>query len=422
MFFLNNLLVILFLALLLAYLIFCITISLFLDTKIKLNNILKPFSLLKNTKNEINTLKAETVLLLERYQVLTENLAAAIIIRKKDGQIAYCSPYTEVLTGYPVDKFYNEDLPNKANDNFLDIIHEESREKYLKALKLANLGEAFQFRYRFIHRTGIDMWAETRIVPILDEYGDLTSTLSVTIDVTGPVQHQKEIENQNRDLEDFSYMLSHDLKAPVFTIKGMLNLIDEDFKGEANKLEEPLSYIHSAAARIETLVKGVLDYSKIKKESNVEENINLNEIFENIKDDFHSQISESNAKIEIENNLPKVYADKLKIYQIFSNLFGNALKYRDNKKALEIKIKSEKINNPRMIAISVKDNGMGIPEDKLEAIFRPFQRINNEEIEGTGIGLACVQKLLDKVGGEISVTSKEDVGSIFKVLLRKTNQ
>lgn len=421
MFVFNNFFVILLIASLLAYILFCFIISLFLDSKIKLKNLIKPFSLLKNTKNEINTLKAETVLLLERYQVLTENLAAAIIIRKKDGQIAYCSPYTEVLTGYAVDEFYNEDLAN-GNDNFLNIIHEESREKYLKALKLTNLGEAFQFRYRFIHRTGIDMWAETRIVPILDEYGDLTSSLSVTIDVTGPVQHQKEIENQNRDLEDFSYMLSHDLKAPVFTIKGMLNLINEDFESEAKKLKEPLSYINSAAKTIETLVKGVLDYSKIKKESNVEENINLNEIFDNIKDDFHSQILQCNAEIFVEKDLPKVYADKLKVYQIFSNLFGNALKYRDRKRELKITISSEKLNNPRMHAIAIKDNGIGIPEDKLDAIFRPFQRINNEEIEGTGIGLACVQKLLEKVNGEISVKSTVGEGSLFKVLLRKTNQ
>lgn len=369
---------------------------------------------LKGNSEEIWKLRAETILLLERYQVLTENLAASIIIRKADGTIAYCSPYTEVLTGYSVEHFYDEE-----NDNFLSIIHEESKDKYKKALELAKLGEAFQFRYRFIHRTGIDMWAETRIVPILDDDGELTSSLSVTIDVTGPVKHQKEIEEHNRDLEDFSYMLSHDLKAPVFTIKGMLNLIEEDYKDVSESAKEPFDFIKNATNRIETLVKGVLDYSKIRKEIAVEESVDLSLTFKNIVADYQSQLNEINAKIEVEEKFPSVMGDKIKIYQIFSNLIGNAIKYRSKERELLIKVIMKKQNNPRMLLVSVTDNGSGIPEDKLETIFRPFQRIHSEEIEGTGIGLACVQKLLDKIGGEVNVESNVNQGSDFLVLLRK---
>lgn len=372
------------------------------------------FKTIKDNSEQIFRLKAETILLLERYQVLTENLAASIIIRKADGKIAYCSPYTEVLTGYAVENFYDED-----KDSYLSIIHEESKEKYKKALELAKLGEAFQFRYKFVHRTGIEMWAETRIVPILDEEGELTSSLSVTIDVTGPVKHQKEIEEHNRDLEDFSYMLSHDLKAPVFTIKGMLNLIEEDFKEVSKAAKEPFEFIKNATNRIEALVKGVLDYSKIKKEIAIEEKVDLNLTLKNITDDYQSQINDINAKVEIEEELPKIIGDKIKIYQIFSNLIGNAIKYRSKDRGLTIKIYAKKQNNPRMILISVLDNGSGIPEDKLETIFRPFQRIHSEEIEGTGIGLACVQKLLDKIGGEIKLKSTLNQGSEFSVLLRK---
>lgn len=364
------------------------------------------------SQNQI--LANENQMLIERYQILTENLAAAIIIRNSDGKIAYCSPYTETLTGYSVENFYIEN-----REAFLESVHEDDREKYKRAIQVAQLGESFQFRYRFFHRNGMEMWAETRIVPIMDENAELTSSLSVTIDITGLVRHQKEVEAQNRDLEDFSYMISHDLKAPVFTIKGMLSLLHEDFPKEVNLMQEPLRYVQNATHRIEELVKSVLDYSKIRNEETYLDEVDLNQVFLDIRNDFHSQIIEANAEIQIAQNLPKIAGDKLKVYQVFGNLIGNAIKYRDPKRKLLITIQQVSINNQRQLCISIKDTGLGIPEDKLQEIFRPFQRIHSTNIEGTGIGLACVTKLLDKLGGSVKVESKVGEGSNFLVYLNR---
>ena len=196
---------------------------------------------------------------LERYRLLTENLAAAVIIRNADGQIVYCSPFTEVLTGYSLHEIYHA-----HDDFFLTVVHDDDREKFQRALKVSACGEAFQFRFRLYHKTGIEMWAEMRTVPVLDQAGAVISSLSIALDVTGAVRYQRQVEEKNRDLQDFTYMVTHDLKAPILTIKGMLGLITEDLKDAMTpELNEPLEHISKAARRLEALVASVLEYSKL---------------------------------------------------------------------------------------------------------------------------------------------------------------
>jgi PAS domain S-box-containing protein len=366
---------------------------------------------------KIKASTAENNMLLHRYEVLTESLVAAIIIRDKNSKIAYCSPYTEVLTGYSLFDIYAME-----EDFFYSIIHEEDREKYCRSLKVSNYGEAFQFRYRFFHKTGIEMWAETRTVPIIDENGEITSSLSITLDVTATVRHQKQVEEKNRDLEDFSYMISHDLKAPIYTIKGMVNLIEEDYQDQLpEELSEPIEHICQATHRLEKLVASVLEYSRISTQENQIEIVDLNLVINEVKQDFAAQISEANGKLVVQDNLPAIIGDKLKVYQILSNITGNAIKYRSDQRPLEIAISEHESQRKRYLTLSIKDNGTGIPENKLDEIFRPFQRAHSQEIEGSGIGLACVKKLLEKLSGDIEVKSKYGLGSEFLVLFKRAS-
>ena len=367
--------------------------------------------------NRLTIYRAEKDMLLSRYQVLTENLAAAIFIRNAQGRLAYCSPYTEVLTGYSVDEMYESE-----QDFFLSIVHPEDQEKYQRALKVSAYGEAFQFRYRFIHKTGLEMWAETRTVPILDAEGTVLSSLSITLDVTGTIRYQQQVEEKNRDLEDFTYMVSHDLKAPIFTIKGMVQVLEEDFlKTLPAELKEILGHIGSASKRLETLVTGVLEYSRISRATAPQQIVYLDAVLSEVAQDFAPQLNSAGGSLSIASGLPAVVGDQRMIYQIFSNLVGNAIKYRSPQRAVEINITPAGSKNSRYTAISIKDNGLGIPADKLDQIFRPFQRAHGKEIEGSGIGLACVKKLLEKIAGEISVQSTVAAGTEFQVVLRQAS-
>lgn len=356
-------------------------------------------------------IKAERII--ERYEILTENLAAAVVIRDADGTISYCSPYTEVLTGYSLSNIYG-----KKDDFFVSITHEEDRDKYARSLKVSTMGEAFQFRYRFYHRSGIEMWADTRTVPILDDMGSVVSTLSITLDVTGTARYQQQVEEKNRDLQDFTYMVTHDLKAPIFTIKGMLGVISEDFGDKLNSdLAEPIDHIASASKRLEQLVASVLEYSKLTAMGEEKEKIHLKDVVDDVFSDFKAQLENINATIILPDNLPTVLAERVRLYQVFSNLIGNAVKYRDTSRDLMIEIELIPSASERYITIALKDNGSGIPEDRQEAVFRPFQRAHRGNIEGSGIGLACVKRIVEKFGGSIRLESKEGAGSTFYITL-----
>jgi len=356
--------------------------------------------------------------MLERYETLTANLAAAVVVRDSTNKVVFCSPFTEVLTGYALAEIFAAE-----KDFFLGIVHDEDREKYERSLRISATGEPFQFRYRLFHRTGIELWVETRAVPILDDNGEVISTLSITLDVTATARYQRQIEEKNRDLQDFTYMVSHDLKAPIFTIKGMLSIFDEDAKdGLSSDAKESLQHIHKATITLERLVTGVLEYVRITNQDGVDEEVSLNQVFLDILNDHSTQIKDTLALIEVPPDLPVIISDRLKLYQIFSNLIGNALKYRDPARRLEIKVKLLATRSPQDLALAISDNGLGIPQDKQALIFRPFQRAHGKAFEGSGIGLACVRKLVDRLGGSVSVESSPGQGSTFTVTLQRVRQ
>src|SRR5690606_24163215 len=122
------------------------------------------------------------------------------------------------------------EIYSSQSDFFISIAHEDDKQNIERALKVASCGEAFQYRFRYYHKTGILMWAETRTVPVLNNSGEVEASLSITLDVTGSVLYQKQVEEKNRDLLDFTYMISHDLKSPIYTVKGMHGVLCEELE------------------------------------------------------------------------------------------------------------------------------------------------------------------------------------------------
>jgi PAS domain S-box-containing protein len=380
-------------------------------------------SLFENTRNSVVHLLSTLAQLgeevndfVERYELLTNNLSASVVIRNADEEVIFCSPYSEVLTGYSIEEIYD------SGGAILDrIVSEEDRQRYERAKQINALGEDIAVRYQIKHKSGITLWIESHLVPVCDEHGEVVSVMSVSIDVTASVRYQQRIEEQNRDLNDFTYMVSHDLKAPIFTIKGMAALLLEDY---ADKLDEEalesFQYIIDGANRLEMLVKSVVEFSAVSTNDFEEQSVDILEQINNALSDYHQQILDTDAKIEIPPSLPPVMGEELRLYQVFSNLIGNAIKYRDPTRALEIKI-SAQASEADLLVIEVQDNGLGIPADKLEDVFRPYHRAHGNDIEGSGIGLACVKKIVDRLGAGIKVESEVGVGSKFYVAFRRAD-
>lgn len=364
----------------------------------------------ENSRRELDKLLSKVSELKGRHDLVTTNIAASVLIRSVDDKIEFVSPYTQVLTGYSIEEVYSW-----PGDFLEDIALEQDRERYRRARHVSKLGEDILVRFRVRHQCGLILWLETRLVPVCDDEGNLLSVMGVTIDVTDTLNYQRQIEEQNRDLNDFAYMVSHDLKAPIFTIKGMASALMEDFGdtlGDSGK--GLLSYILDGADRLEKLVASVIEYSSIATKETSVADVDLNVVLSNVQSDMHELIRQKDALVNISERLPTVRGNQVRIYQVFSNLVGNALKYSSPQRRPEITVHTASIQ-PAYARIEVRDNGVGIPGDKLDDIFRPYRRAHSGTVEGSGIGLACVKKIMDQLGGKVSVSSTVEQGSIFFV-------
>ena len=361
-----------------------------------------------------NVLEKIDIQINEQDQSLIDSLSAAIVVRDHTGKIVYCSPYVEVLTGYAIKEIYQS-----TEDFFLTICHEHEKERVFRSLKISELsGEPFQFIFQFFHKSGIEMWAESRTVPTFGDDGVITGTVSVVLDVTAMVTHQHMVEEKNIELKEFTSMVSHDLKAPIYTINGLINILKEDFGEEFPKAaHEIFETIEKAGHRLESLIQSVLDYARIGAKELTVAPINLNEVFSDVLAEHHHSIESNNAKIIIDT-LPEVMGDSSALTQVFSNLIGNAIKYKDPSRDPVINVSVALHTTPKHVTISITDNCLGIPEARLDDIWRPFVRVHETQVEGTGIGLATVKKLTERMGGSISVKKNSPNGSNFSVILR----
>ena len=362
------------------------------------------------------TYKQQLELLQNEYNLISTNISASLVLQKASGEITLCSPYTRVLTGYT---FIELQQLMHANGEYLfeQLVEEEDKPRFRRAWGIAKLGEDALVRYRVKHKSGLSLWLETRLIPVYcDELGEVSSILSVSIDVTDTLNYQQQIEEQNQDLSDFTYMVSHDLKAPIFTIKGMADALLEDYHqalGEDG--QELINYISDATLRLEALVQSVVQYSSISKAPEELEEVSLELVLSNVTADLAELQKQKEAQITLpECSGIRLKGERVRIYQVFSNLVGNALKYSDPHKDVEVTVNIVS-RSEEDICLSIQDNGLGIPEQNLADIFRPYHRAHGSEIEGSGIGLACVKKIMDKLGGTVTADSTEGEGSTFVV-------
>lgn len=231
----------------------------------------------------------------------------------------------------------------------------------------------------------------------------------------------KELAISNEELEQFAYVASHDLQEPLRMVTSFLTQIENKYENVLD--EKGKKYIFFAvdgAKRMRQIILDLLEFSRIGKNKNNLEEINLIDIVDEIVLLYGNQIEEKKAKINYEN-LPKLqfYAAPLKI--IFQNLISNALKYSKSNSTPSIDITSKETSIAWEFII--QDNGIGIDPEYFEKIFIIFQRLHNkDEFSGTGMGLAITKKIVENLGGKIWVESKEGIGSNFHFTIPKNKK
>jgi light-regulated signal transduction histidine kinase (bacteriophytochrome) len=222
-------------------------------------------------------------------------------------------------------------------------------------------------------------------------------------------EYLKKIEQSNRELEQFSYVAAHDLKAPLRAIQNLTEFIEEDMQQMPDGVRGHFQLIKGRIARMENLINGLLEYAKTGKKGMELELTDVQQLLGEITDNLGVA---RKAKVEIQENMPVIVTHKLLLEQVFANLISNAHKYNSHPEPI-IRISSKELG--QKLEFSVSDNGPGIPAESQDKIFRIFQTLQpRDTYESTGIGLSIVKKIIDETGCEICVDSEVGNGSTFR--------
>lgn len=225
------------------------------------------------------------------------------------------------------------------------------------------------------------------------------------------------IKRKNKELEQFVYIASHDLQEPLRTIHSFTELLSDQFTGKLNEVgEHYLRFISQASTRMQYLVKDLMDYSRLGNDKNLEL-IDCMSMLLGVKDDLAELMKDTGGELVIDE-LPEVQGYKTSLRLLFQNLINNAMKFQKPDVKPIVAVFHEADEN--FWKFGVKDNGIGIEDKHKEKIFSIFKRLHSQnEFEGTGIGLAHCQKIVEMHGGTIWVTSEPDKGSTFYFTLAK---
>ena len=224
-------------------------------------------------------------------------------------------------------------------------------------------------------------------------------------------QAMNDLSRSNRELEQFAYVVSHDLKEPLRMVTSYLQLLERRYKGKLDKdAKEFIDFAKDGGKRMETLIEDLLSYSRLDTFSKRFEQVDCNAIVDGILDVLGIAIEKNRAEVT-RDPLPGVIADKTQLGQVFQNLISNALKFR-SKKPPAIHVGAPRVEGEWLFRIS--DNGIGIDPKDAERVFVIFQRLHSrDEYPGTGVGLAICKKIVEYHGGKIWIESEPGKGSTF---------
>ncbi len=225
----------------------------------------------------------------------------------------------------------------------------------------------------------------------------------------------KELNKSNKELEDFAYIVSHDLKAPLRGINELSGWISDDYSKVLDKEgKENLAMLRERTEKMNSMIQGILEYSRVVRTEEEQEKIDLNELLKNVIDLLAPP---DNIKIIVEDKLPEYNADRTRLTQLFENLLSNAIKHLDKPDGI---IKVGCVEKTKEWEFSISDNGPGIEEKHFDQIFKIFQTLKSDPTgKSTGIGLTIVKKIIDLYEGRIWPESELGKGTTFYFILPK---
>jgi len=366
----------------------------------------------------------------ERYQTLTRISPVGIFRTDANGSTTYVNPKWIAISGLLYEK--------ALGDGWLDAIHPDDKEKVRRGWQKSTIQHQASYSdYRFVRPDGTLAWVMGQAVAEMDSENRVIGYVGTITDITERKQAEEEIsklnaelelrvkertaqlESANKELESFSYSVSHDLRAPLRAISGFSEIIARRHRPNLN--EEGQHYVDNivqASERMGHLIDDLLTYARLGRTGVRHEPVSLSALLDEINRNMQGYTTEIHGTLIIPDSLPAVIGDQTLLLQVFTNLLENAFKYHKPGVSPMVTLSYEKEDG--FVIVKIADNGIGIPLEYQEKIFNMFQRLHSEEeYPGTGIGLATVRKSVNLLGGRVWVESTPGTGSVFFVRLPK---
>jgi len=320
------------------------------------------------------------------------------------------------ITGYSKDELIG--TPS------LNLVLPEDREAVREnAVKMLKAERSLGYEFRLVTKKARIKWVTETVASV--SYQGRRATLGNLMDISERKQAEEELEQimaeikrSNAELEQFAYVVSHDLQEPLRMVASYTQLLARRYHGKLDAdADEFIAYAVDGANRMQALLNDMLDYSRVGTRGKTFKLTCCEDVFGQAMANVKVAIEESGALVN-HDPLPTLMADEGQLVQLFQNLISNAIKFR-NQEPPCIRVSAQKKGNEWVF--SVKDNGIGIDPQHAERIFEIFKRLHTkEEYPGTGMGLAISKKIVERHGGHIWVHSQPGEGSTFYFTIRAT--
>jgi len=308
----------------------------------------------------------------------------------------------------------------------------KKRKDWLKIHNRVLAGEELsKGKDQFTRIDNSEVWISWTAIPWHNADGEIGGMILYVSDITKEVEYTEELENEieartqqirkqaenleqvNKELESFSYSISHDLRAPLRSINGFSDILMEDY---AEQLDEEgkrlMGIVKESAVTMGQLIDDILEFSRLGKKKIQKSEIDMTKLFESVCEVETGSYSDKQIDLKIDD-LPNAQGDVALIKQVVVNLVSNAFKYSSKEDKIVINIGLDQ-SEENEVAYFIKDNGTGFKMEYHDKLFGVFNRLHSKnEFEGTGVGLAIVKRIINKHGGKIWAESEEGKGSIF---------
>lgn len=359
----------------------------------------------------------------ERARLFTaiEQSQASVVITDAQGTIQYVNPAFTRVSGYGAEEIIGQ------NPRILKSGH-TSDDEYVAMWRALASGEPYTAIFLNKRKDGSTYWEHAQLSPVRDSAGIIVNYVAVKENITELKKAEEDLLAANRqlaeqaaklqavnaELEQFAYVASHDLRQPLRSISSFLQLIDRKLEDADAETREFIGYAVSGARRMDRLIVGLLDYSRIGRKSGPLAPTPLDEVASASLQTCRMAIEEAGGTAEIIRPLPVALGDAGELQRLFDNIIGNAVKYRAPDRPLRIEIGGATAGG--RATVWVDDNGVGIDPKDHERIFLMFQRLGAGG-DGDGIGLAICKKIAERLGGAIRVESALGRGCRFIIEL-----